>query len=75
MQFETEDETKKRRFIAYLMLFLSVMNAIVIANSLLLFFFLFVITSYSIHYTKLYDTFATMTTKMPTGSIENPTFT
>jgi len=45
MQFETEDETKKRRFIAYLMLFLSVMNAIVIANSLLLFFFLFEMTT------------------------------
>ncbi len=45
MQFETAGETAKRRFLAYLMLFLSVMNAIVIADSILLFFFLFEMTT------------------------------
>jgi ech hydrogenase subunit A len=45
MQFEAVGEGKKRLFIAYLMLFLSVMNAIVVANALLLFFFLFEMTT------------------------------
>lgn len=36
---------QKRLFIAYLLLFLSVMNALVCANSLLLFFFLFELTT------------------------------
>lgn len=45
MRHEKSDERKKRRFIAYLALFLSVMNAIVIADSILLFFFLFEMTT------------------------------
>jgi len=45
MQFETMSAMRKRQFVAYLMLFLSVMNAIVIADDLLLFFFLFEMTT------------------------------
>jgi ech hydrogenase subunit A len=41
MADETMSPFKKRLFIAYLLIFLSIMNTIVIANSLLLFFFLF----------------------------------
>lgn len=42
---EAMSSLKKRLFSAYLLLFLSVMNTIVIANSLLLFFFLFEMTT------------------------------
>jgi len=45
MRHEKNDERKKRRFIAYLMLFLSIMNAVVIADDILLFFFLFEMTT------------------------------
>ncbi|MDX1294774.1 MAG: proton-conducting transporter membrane subunit [Sulfurimonadaceae bacterium] len=45
MSYEQVEPFKKRLFVAYLMLFLSVMNAIVVANSLLLFFFLFEMTT------------------------------
>jgi ech hydrogenase subunit A len=45
MSYEPASAFRKRLFIAYLMLFLSVMNAIVVANSLLLFFFLFEMTT------------------------------
>lgn len=45
MEDESAAPYKKRLFIAGLLLFLSVMNAIVCANSLLLFFFLFEMTT------------------------------
>ncbi|HZF70686.1 proton-conducting transporter membrane subunit, partial [Sulfuricurvum sp.] len=45
MEAEAATVLKKRLFIAGLLLFLSVMNAIVCANSLLLFFFLFEMTT------------------------------
>lgn len=45
MQYEAMSSLRKRLFSAYLLLFLSVMNTIVIANSLLLFFFLFEMTT------------------------------
>jgi ech hydrogenase subunit A len=45
MQDEAMSGLRKRLFGAYLLLFLSVMNTIVIANSLLLFFFLFEMTT------------------------------
>lgn len=45
MQDEPASPFKKRLFIAGLLLFLSVMNAIVCANSILLFFFLFEMTT------------------------------
>ncbi len=45
MSYEEISEEKKRLFIAYLLLFLSVMNAVVVSNSLLLFFFLFEMTT------------------------------
>lgn len=45
MKDEAMNPFRKRLFTAYLLLFLSVMNAIVIANSLLLFFFLFEMTT------------------------------
>jgi ech hydrogenase subunit A len=45
MQDEAMSSLKKRLFGVYLLLFLSVMNTIVVANSLLLFFFLFEMTT------------------------------
>lgn len=45
MRYEAVDEVQKRRFVAFLMLFLSVMNALVVADSILLFFFLFETTT------------------------------
>ena len=45
MRREKSGEGKQRLFVAYLMLFLSVMNAIVIADAILLFFFLFEMTT------------------------------
>lgn len=45
MDDEVMRASRKRLFLAYLLLFLSVMNTIVIANSLLLFFFLFEMTT------------------------------
>jgi ech hydrogenase subunit A len=45
MADEAMSPFRKRLFVAYLLLFLSVMNTIVIANSLLLFFFLFEMTT------------------------------
>jgi len=45
MSYEKMPEEKKRLFVAFLLLFLSVMNAVVISNSLLLFFFLFEATT------------------------------
>lgn len=45
MQDETMPFWRKRLFIAYLLLFLSVMNTLVVANDLLLFFFLFEMTT------------------------------
>ena len=45
MSYEAIPPLRKRLFIAYLMVFLSVMNAIVAANALLLFFFLFEMTT------------------------------
>ena len=45
MSYEEAGAFKKRLFVAYLMLFLSVMNAIVVVNSVLLFFFLFEMTT------------------------------
>ncbi len=45
MKDEMISPFKKRLFIAYLLIFLSVMNMIVMANSLLLFFFLFEMTT------------------------------
>ena len=45
MRYEKVGEAKKRLFLAYLMLFLSVMNAIVVADTVLLFFFLFETTT------------------------------
>ena len=45
MSYEETSPFKKRLFVAYLMLFLSVMNAIVVVNSILLFFFLFEATT------------------------------
>ena len=45
MADEAMSAFRKRLFVAYLLLFLSVMNTIVIANSLLLFFFLFEMTT------------------------------
>lgn len=45
MKDEKMRRFKKRLFIAYLLIFLSVMNTIVIANSLILFFFLFEMTT------------------------------
>jgi ech hydrogenase subunit A len=45
MHDEVMSDLKKRLFIAALLLFLSVMNTIVIANSLVLFFFLFEMTT------------------------------
>ncbi|MDD5159163.1 MAG: proton-conducting transporter membrane subunit [Sulfuricurvum sp.] len=45
MEDESVEPYKKRHFIAAMLLFLSVMNAIVCANSLLLFFFLFEMTT------------------------------
>jgi ech hydrogenase subunit A len=45
MAFETMSPFRKRLFLAYLFVFLSVMNTLVIANSILLFFFLFEMTT------------------------------
>jgi len=45
MKDEAMSNFRKRLFTAYLLIFLSVMNMIVIANSLLLFFFLFEMTT------------------------------
>lgn len=45
MQSETVSPFKKRLFIAYLMIFLAIMNLIVMANSIMLFFFLFEMTT------------------------------
>lgn len=45
MSYEAMGDFRKRLFVAYLMLFLSVMNAIVVVNSMLLFFFLFEMTT------------------------------
>jgi len=45
MQYEEVNGFRKRLFLVYLLLFLSVMNAIVIVDSLLLFFFLFEMTT------------------------------
>jgi ech hydrogenase subunit A len=45
MQGETVSAFRKRVFIAYLLIFMSVMNLLVVANSLMLFFFLFEMTT------------------------------
>jgi len=45
MGYEPMPDKRKRLFIVYLLLFLSVMNAVVVTNSLLLFFFLFEMTT------------------------------
>lgn len=45
MEYEAAEPVRKRLFVAYLLIFLSVMNAIVIVNSLMLFFFLFEMTT------------------------------
>ncbi len=47
MRDEAMSEMKKRLFISYSMLFLAIMNAIVIANSMMLFFLLFEMTTLS----------------------------
>lgn len=45
MEHEKSDPARKRRFMIYLLLFLSVMNMIVVADDLLLFFLLFELTT------------------------------
>jgi len=45
MEYEHSDPARKRRFMIYLLLFLSVMNMIVVADDLLLFFLLFELTT------------------------------
>ncbi len=45
MEYETQSPFKKRLFIVYLLLFLSVMNLIVMADSIMLFFLLFEMTT------------------------------
>ncbi len=45
MAREAVSPLRRRLFVGYLLLFLSVMNAVVVANSLLLFFFLFEMTT------------------------------
>jgi len=45
MEYENTSPFRKKLFIAYLLIFLSIMNLVVMANNILLFFFLFELTT------------------------------